>query len=179
MSDVEIARDGAVARVTLNRPQLHNAFDEALIQGLTDAFAALGEDAGVRVVLLTGAGKSFSAGADLNWMKRASTYDEERNRADARALELMLRTIDECPKPVIAMVNGAAAGLGLVHALFADVRIANAIVVPSWRTSGPRTSTCARFTPQPPSNERLPPAAPTAPSAPRVTSATRRSESGW
>ena len=124
MSDVEITRDGAVARVTLNRPQLHNAFDEALIQGLADAFAALGEDAAVRVVLLTGAGKSFSAGADLNWMQRASTYDEERNRADARALELMLRTIDECPKPVVGLINGAAigGGVGLVSAC--DIAIA-------------------------------------------------------
>ena len=91
MSDaavVTIARDGPVARVTLDRPQLHNAFDEALIAGLTDAFQALGEDAAVRVVVLTGAGKSFSAGADLNWMKRAAAYDEERNRdgcARARA----------------------------------------------------------------------------------------------
>ena len=124
MSDVEITRDGAVARVTLNRPQLHNAFDEALIQGLADAFAALGEDAAVRVVLLTGAGKSFSAGADLNWMQRASTYDEEKNRADARALELMLRTIDECPKPVVGLINGAAigGGVGLVSAC--DIAIA-------------------------------------------------------
>ena len=124
MSDVEIAREGAVARVTLNRPQLHNAFDEGLIQALADAFAALGEDAAVRAVLLTGAGKSFSAGADLNWMKRASAYDEERNRADARALELMLRTIDECPKPVVALVNGAAIGGGVGLVAACDIAIA-------------------------------------------------------
>ncbi|MFO1075997.1 MAG: enoyl-CoA hydratase/isomerase family protein [Geminicoccaceae bacterium] len=124
MSEVEIAREGAVARVTLNRPQLHNAFDEALIQGLADAFAALGEDAAVRVVLLTGAGKSFSAGADLNWMKRAAGYDEERNRADARALELMLRTLDECPKPVVALVNGAAIGGGVGLVAACDIAIA-------------------------------------------------------
>ena len=124
MSDVEIAREGAVARVTLNRPQLHNAFDEGLIQGLADAFAALGEDVAVRAVLLTGAGKSFSAGADLNWMKRASAYDEERNRADARALELMLRTIDECPKPVVALVNGAAIGGGVGLVAACDIAIA-------------------------------------------------------
>ena len=124
MSDVLIARDGAVARVTLNRPQLHNAFDEALIQGLADAFAALGEDTAVRVILLTGAGRSFSAGADLNWMQRASTYDEEKNRADARALELMLRTIDECPKPVVALVNGAAIGGGVGLVAACDIAIA-------------------------------------------------------
>ena len=124
MSEVEIARDGAVARVTLNRPRLHNAFDEALIQGLADAFAALGEDAAVRVVLLTGAGKSFSAGADLNWMKRAAGYDEERNRADAHALELMLRTLDECPKPVVGLVNGAAIGGGVGLVAACDIAIA-------------------------------------------------------
>ena len=124
MSDVEFAREGAVARVTLNRPQLHNAFDEDLIQGLRDTFAALGEDTAVRVVVLTGAGRSFSAGADLNWMKRAAAYDEERNRADARALELMLRTIDECPKPVIAVVNGAAIGGGVGLVAACDIAIA-------------------------------------------------------
>jgi len=124
MSDVEIAREGAVARVTLNRPQLHNAFDEGLIQSLADAFAALGEDGAVRAILLTGAGKSFSAGADLNWMKRASAYGEERNRADARALELMLRTIDECPKPVVALVNGAAIGGGVGLVAACDIAIA-------------------------------------------------------
>ena len=124
MSEVEIAREGAVARVTLNRPQLHNAFDEALIQGLADAFAALGADPAVRAVLLTGAGKSFSAGADLNWMKRAAGYDEERNRADARTLELMLRTLDECPKPVVALVNGAAIGGGVGLVAACDIAIA-------------------------------------------------------
>lgn len=124
MSDVEIARDGAMARVTLNRPQLHNAFDEALIAGLTAAFQSLAGDAAVHAVLLTGAGKSFSAGADLNWMQRASTYDDERNREDARALEFMLRTIDECPKPVIAMVNGAAIGGGVGLVAACDIAIA-------------------------------------------------------
>ncbi|MFL5334167.1 MAG: enoyl-CoA hydratase/isomerase family protein [Geminicoccaceae bacterium] len=124
MSDVAIAREGAVARVTLNRPQLHNAFDEALIRDLAEAFTGLGEDAAVRAVVLTGTGKSFSAGADLNWMQRAAAYDEERNREDARALEFMLRTLDECPKPVIAMVNGAAIGGGVGLVAACDVAIA-------------------------------------------------------
>jgi methylglutaconyl-CoA hydratase len=124
MSDVSIARDGAIARVTLDRAQLHNAFDESLIADLTAAFRSLGEDAAVRAVVLTGAGKSFSAGADLNWMKRASTYDEERNREDARALEFMLRTLDECPKPVIAMVNGAAIGGGVGLVAACDIALA-------------------------------------------------------
>src|SRR5262245_4568048 len=124
MSNVEIAREGFLARVTLNRPELHNAFDEGLIQGLYDTFTALGEDAAVRAVVLTGAGRSFSAGADLNWMRRAASYDDERNRADARALELMLRTIDECPKPVVAMVNGAAIGGGVGLVAACDIAIA-------------------------------------------------------
>lgn len=115
---LSLTREGPVARVTLDRPQLHNAFDEVLIAGLAAVFAELAGEEAVRVVVLAGAGKSFSAGADLNWMKRAAAYDEERNREDARALEAMLRAIDDCPKPVIAEVQGAAigGGLGLVAA---------------------------------------------------------------
>jgi methylglutaconyl-CoA hydratase len=123
-ASVLVTRDGPVARVTLNRPQLHNAFDEALIAGLAEAFQTLSDDDQIRAVVLAGAGKSFSAGADLNWMKRASTYDEERNRADARALELMLRTIDDCPKPVVAMVQGAAIGGGVGLVAACDIAIA-------------------------------------------------------
>jgi methylglutaconyl-CoA hydratase len=121
---VLMARDGPIARVTLNRPQLHNAFDEALIAELAQTFQDLGEDETTRAVVLAGAGKSFSAGADLNWMKRAAGYDEEQNRADARALELMLRTIDDCPKPVVAMVQGAAIGGGLGLVAACDVAVA-------------------------------------------------------
>jgi methylglutaconyl-CoA hydratase len=121
---LSIARDGPVARVTLDRPRLHNAFDEALIQALDGAFQALAEDVAVRVVVLTGAGRSFSAGADLNWMQRAAGYDEDRNREDARALERMLRLIDECPKPVVAMVNGAAIGGGVGLVAACDIAIA-------------------------------------------------------
>lgn len=120
---VLVTRDGPVARVTLNRPLLHNAFDEALIAGLCASFQAFYEDDS-RVVVLAGAGKSFSAGADLNWMQRAAGYDEERNRADARALELMLRTIDDCPKPVVAMVQGAAIGGGVGLVAACDIAVA-------------------------------------------------------
>lgn len=120
---VLVTRDGPVARVTLNRPQLHNAFDEALIDGLTAAFLGFYDDDS-RVVVLAGAGKSFSAGADLNWMQRAAGYDEERNRADARALELMLRTIDDCPKPVLALVQGAAIGGGVGLVAACDIAVA-------------------------------------------------------
>jgi methylglutaconyl-CoA hydratase len=123
-TSVLLSRDGPVARVVLNRPQLHNAFDEALIAELAVAFQALAEDDSVRVVVLAGAGRSFSAGADLNWMKRAASYDEEQNRADARNLELMLRSIDDCPKPVVAMVQGAAIGGGLGLVAACDIAIA-------------------------------------------------------
>jgi methylglutaconyl-CoA hydratase len=118
MSDVSIARDGAIARVTLDRAQLHNAFDESLIADLTAAFRSLGEDAAVRAVVLTGAGKSFSAGADLNWMKRMAKYGYAENLADAEALALMLATLDRLPKPTIARVHGPvfAGGTGLVAA---------------------------------------------------------------
>jgi methylglutaconyl-CoA hydratase len=117
--------DGPVARVTMNRPKLHNAFDEILIAVLTRALAELGDDASVRVVVLTGAGKSFSAGADLNWMRRASAYDEARNRADARTLEAMLRTLDELPKPTVALVNGLAIGGGVGLVAACDVAVAS------------------------------------------------------
>lgn len=128
MSDepnLRISRGGPVARVTMNRPELHNAFDEDLIAALTRAFAELGDDNSVRVVVLTGAGKSFSAGADLNWMRRASAYDAERNRADARALEAMLRTLDELPKPTVALVNGLAIGGGVGLVAACDVAVAS------------------------------------------------------
>lgn len=126
---VTVTRDGAIARVTLDRPQLHNAFDEALIAGLAKTFQELALDEAARVVVLAGAGKSFSAGADLNWMKRASAYDEERNREDARALEAMLRAIDDCPKPVIAMVQGAAIGGGMGLVAACDIAVAGEAAV--------------------------------------------------
>jgi methylglutaconyl-CoA hydratase len=120
-----IARDGAVARITLNRSKLHNAFDEELIAALTRALGELADDSEVRVVVLTGAGRSFSAGADLNWMKRAAGYDDELNRADARALEAMLNTLDELPKPTIAMVNGPAIGGGVGLVAACDIAVAS------------------------------------------------------
>jgi methylglutaconyl-CoA hydratase len=121
---VLLVRDGPVAHITLNRPALHNAFDDRLIAELTARLSELGEDAAVRAVTLTGAGRSFSAGADLNWMRRMADYSEEENLADARALELLLHTLDELAKPTLAIVNGAAiaGGMGLVAAC--DIAIA-------------------------------------------------------
>jgi methylglutaconyl-CoA hydratase len=125
MSDpVIVARDGPVARVTINRPEVHNAFNEHVIAGLQSAFDGLREDASVRVVVLAGKGKSFSVGADLQWMRRAATWSEDENRRDATALAKMLRTIAEFPKPVIARVHGNAFGGGSGLAAASDVAIA-------------------------------------------------------
>jgi len=105
-----------VAAVRLNRPELHNAFDDALIRDLTQALERLGADASVRAVALGGNGRSFCAGADLNWMKRTAGYGEAENFADAAALGRLMRTLNEMPKPTVALVQGNAfaGGLGLV-----------------------------------------------------------------
>ena len=110
-------KDG-VARVTLNRPEVRNAFDDALIKLLHEAFVSLAKDQSVRAVVLAGNGPSFCAGADLNWMKRMAGYGYEQNLADARALADMLAALDRMPKPTIARVHGPAfaGGTGLVAA---------------------------------------------------------------
>ena len=107
-----------VARITLARPQLRNAFDDATIVALTAAFADADADAGVRVVVLAAEGPAFCAGADLHWMRRMAGYSREQNLADAAALAEMLRTIAACRKPTIARVQGDvyAGGMGLVAA---------------------------------------------------------------
>ena len=107
-----------VATVSLNRPEVFNAFDEHLIARLTLEFAALGKDKAVRAVLLRGEGKNFCAGGDLNWMRRMADYDFEENVADTEALGAMLMTLNNLPKPTIALVHGAAmgGGTGLVSA---------------------------------------------------------------
>jgi methylglutaconyl-CoA hydratase len=109
---------GDVATVTLNRPEIHNAFDETLIASLTAAFVSLDDNDEVRIVVLAGAGRSFCAGADLNWMKRMAGFDHEENVADAQALAAMLRTIYACSKPTLARIQGHAfgGGVGLVSA---------------------------------------------------------------
>ena len=114
---VLVARDGrGVATVTLNRPALHNAFDDALIQRLIETFEALGADTGCRAVVLAGAGKSFSAGGDLNWMRRMAGYSHAENVADAAELGRLMSTLNRLPKPTVARVHGSvfAGGLGLV-----------------------------------------------------------------
>ena len=121
---LEILRDGGVASVWMNRPDVHNAFNEQLIAELTAACQALDADDAVRVVVLAGRGKSFSAGADLNWMRRAADASVEANLADARKLADMLRTLAEMNKPTIARVHGAALGGGMGLASACDICIA-------------------------------------------------------
>jgi methylglutaconyl-CoA hydratase len=113
-----------VATLTMNRPAVHNAFDDATIADFSEAFARLAQDDSVRVLVLTGAGKSFSAGADLNWMRAMAGYSEDENRADAECLASMLYALDMMPKPTVARINGAALGgaVGLIGAC--DIAIA-------------------------------------------------------
>jgi len=115
---LEVSKQGGVARVTLNRPELRNAFDDALIGELRRAFADVEKDRSVRVMVLAGNGPAFCAGADLNWMKRMAGYGYDENLADARALAEMLAALDRLPKPTIARVHGPvfAGGTGLVAA---------------------------------------------------------------
>ncbi|GAA6141378.1 enoyl-CoA hydratase/isomerase family protein [Hydrogenophaga sp. 5NK40-0174] len=109
---------GGVARVTLTRSQVRNAFNDALIGELDDAFTSLGGRDDVRAVVLAAEGPAFCAGADLNWMRAMADYSREENLADAGRLASMLRAIYECPKPTIARVQGDvyAGGMGLVAA---------------------------------------------------------------
>lgn len=122
---LEIELNGPVATIWMNRPELHNAFDETLIAELTAACIALDADTDVRVVVLAGRGKSFSAGADLNWMKRAANNGVDDNLNDARALANMLRTLAEMRKPTIARVQGAALGGGMGLAAACDIAVAS------------------------------------------------------
>jgi methylglutaconyl-CoA hydratase len=113
-----IERRGAVGVVTLNRPDVRNAFDDVLISDLTRVLKEIDEDKSIRALVLTGAGSAFCAGADLNWMKRMAGYGYEQNLADARALAAMLKTLDRLSKPTVARVHGPAfaGGTGLVAA---------------------------------------------------------------
>ncbi|HEY5971220.1 MAG TPA: enoyl-CoA hydratase-related protein [Pseudoxanthomonas sp.] len=120
---LEKEQQGAVLRLRLNRPALHNAFDAGLIAELTAALMAAGADPGVRVVVVEGAGASFSAGADLNWMRGMAAASEAVNRDDALALARLMRTLDELPKPTLARVHGAAFGGGVGLVACCDIAI--------------------------------------------------------
>lgn len=113
-----------VATFTMNRPDMRNAFDEAMIGAICDAFGRYGQDEAVRAIVLTGAGKAFCAGADLNMMERAAEYSADENRDDARRLAYMLHAINNCAKPVIARVNGPAMGGGVGIVAACDVAVA-------------------------------------------------------
>ena len=121
--DLERRPDG-VAVLSMNRPAVFNAFDETLIAELDDAFAQLGEDPGVRAVVLAGAGKHFSAGADLQWMQRAAAASQDDNLADARRFSAMLARIADAPKPTVARVQGAALGGGVGLVCACDMAVA-------------------------------------------------------
>lgn len=116
--------DHGVARIVIDRPDRHNAFDEALIAALTDNFTTLGNDPAVRAIILSGNGKSFCAGADIGWMRRAAGWSEAENIADAMKLSAMLNAIDTCPKPVVARVHGVVAGGGVGLVACADMSVA-------------------------------------------------------
>ena len=122
---LEIERDGRIATLWMNRPDVHNAFNARLIADLTHACAVLDSDDGVRVVILAGRGRSFSAGADLNWMKAAGAASFDENLADARRLAVMLRTLAAMRKPTLARVQGAALGGGMGLACACDICVAS------------------------------------------------------
>lgn len=121
---LDVQRDGPVARVYLNRPEVRNAFNDGVIAELTQTFAALGADATLRCIVLGGHGKAFCAGADLNWMRAMAGYSWEQNRADAQALADMLWTIYACPVPVVGRVHGDCYAGGLGLASVCDVLVA-------------------------------------------------------
>jgi methylglutaconyl-CoA hydratase len=116
-------RSSGVAQVTMSRPDVFNAFDETMIAELDSAFAQLADSTQARVIVLAGAGKHFSAGADLQWMQRASVASREWNLEDARRFSAMLARIADCPKPTIARVHGAALGGGVGLACACDLAI--------------------------------------------------------
>jgi methylglutaconyl-CoA hydratase len=122
---VEIEYSGAVASIWMNRPEVHNAFGEGLIEALGNAFVDLGANEAVRVIVLSGRGKSFSAGADVDWMKRQGNASIEDNIADARRLASLFQTIAESPKPTVARVQGAAIGGGFGLVAACDIAIAS------------------------------------------------------
>ncbi len=126
MQTLEIAIDArGVARVQMNRPEVFNAFNETMIAELGEAFDRLANDPAVRVIVLCGAGKAFSAGADIQWMKRASEATHEWNLEDARGFAAMLHRIAVCPKPTIARVQGVALGGGVGLTAACDIAIAS------------------------------------------------------
>ena len=117
---IAIERQGPIGLVTLNRPERHNAFDDALVAELTDALRSVEAEEGIRVVVLASVGKSFSAGADLHWMRRVAGASQAENKRDAMALAALMRTLSELRKPTVARVQGhgfGVLGLCITHAV--------------------------------------------------------------
>ncbi|MBM3565491.1 MAG: enoyl-CoA hydratase/isomerase family protein [Alphaproteobacteria bacterium] len=114
-----------LATLMLNRAEKHNAFDDVLIAALTESLDRIGKDGGIRAMMLASVGKNFSAGADLNWMKRIAIAPEDENIRDARALAEMLRALNDLPIPTIALIQGAALGGGVGLVSCCDVAIAS------------------------------------------------------
>jgi len=123
-SSVAIEREGPVGRVTLSRPERHNAFDDALIAELTEALRSMEAEDGIRCVVLSSVGRSFSAGADLNWMRRVAGASLDENKRDAMALAALMRTLAELKKPTVARVQGPAYGGGVGLIACCDVAVA-------------------------------------------------------
>lgn len=122
---VELDIDAAgTATITLDRPEIHNAFDDAMIGTLNDVIAGIAVNPAVRVVVIEGRGRSFSTGADLNWMRRSATYSPAENLTDAMALARLMSTLDALPMPTMALVRGAAFGGGVGLAACCDIVIA-------------------------------------------------------
>ncbi len=121
---LSLQHDGSVARLRMARAEVHNAFDAGLISELTAVLDQLASDPGVRVLVLEAEGASFSAGADLNWMRGMAAASEDKNREDALALARLMRTLDELPLPTIARIQGAAFGGGVGLVACCDIAIA-------------------------------------------------------
>ena len=121
---LRLEKQDGIARVTIARPEVRNAFDDVLVSELTLAFANVSADPAIRVAVLSGDGPSFCAGADVNWMRKAGEYSREQNEDDAARMAKMLRTIDTCAKPVVALAHGAAIGGGVGLVTAADIALA-------------------------------------------------------
>jgi methylglutaconyl-CoA hydratase len=125
MNSLAIERQGPIGLITMTRAERHNAFDDVLIAELTEALRSMEAEDGIRLVVLSGAGKSFSAGADLNWMKRMAGFSKDENERDAMGLGALMRTLAHLRKPTIARVHGAAYGGGVGLVACCDVAVAS------------------------------------------------------
>lgn len=123
---LQVSRDArGVLSVALNRPEVRNAFNERVIEELYEAFSQYATQAETRAVVLRGEGAAFCAGGDLNWMKKAVDFDYSENLRDTRRLAQMFALLNECPKPVIGLIHGAAIGGGVGLVSICDIAIAS------------------------------------------------------